>query len=53
MKIDLRIVGNIHFLDSSGKIALGEGTMTVRTTVEEILKGGGKKTISGDGARKS
>jgi anti-sigma B factor antagonist len=45
MKIDLRIIGDIHFLDCSGKITLGEGTMTVRTTVGEILKGGGKKIV--------
>ena len=45
MKIDLRIIGDIHFLDCSGKITLGEGTMTVRTTVGGILKGGGKKIV--------
>ena len=45
MKIDSRIVGDIHFLDCSGKITLGEGTMSVRTTVGDILKGGGKKIV--------
>jgi anti-sigma B factor antagonist len=45
MKIDLRIIGDIHFLDCSGKITLGQGTMAVRTTVGEILKGGGKKIV--------
>ena len=45
MKINLRIVGDIHFLDCSGKITLGEGTMAIRTTVAEILKGGGKKIV--------
>ncbi len=45
MKIDLRIIGDIHFLDCSGKITLGQGTMAVRTTVAEILKGGGKKIV--------
>jgi len=45
MKIDSRMVGDIHVLDCSGKITLGEGTMTVRTTVAEILKGGGKKIV--------
>ena len=45
MKIDSRIVGDIHFLDCSGKITLGEGTMAVRTTVGDILKGGGKKIV--------
>jgi anti-sigma B factor antagonist len=45
MKINSRIVGDIHFLDCSGKITLGEGTMAVRTTVGDILKGGGKKIV--------
>jgi anti-sigma B factor antagonist len=45
MKIDSRLVGDIHFLDCSGKITLGEGTMAVRTTVGDILKGGGKKIV--------
>ena len=45
MKIDSRIVGDIHFLDCIGKITLGEGTMTVQTAVEDILKGGGKKIV--------
>jgi anti-sigma B factor antagonist len=45
MKINSRIVGDIHFLDCSGKITLGEGTMTVRTTVKDILKAGGKKIV--------
>jgi anti-sigma B factor antagonist len=43
VKINSRIVGDIHFLDCSGKITLGEETMAVRTTVGDILKGGGKK----------
>lgn len=45
MKIDSRIVADIHFLDCSGKITLGEGTMTVRTIVADILKAGGKKIV--------
>jgi anti-sigma B factor antagonist len=45
MKIDSRIIGDIHFLDCSGKITLGEGTMSVRTTVRDILEGGGKKIV--------
>jgi anti-sigma B factor antagonist len=45
MKIDTRIVGDVHFLDCSGRITLGEGTMAVRTTVSDILKGGGKKIV--------
>ena len=45
MKIDTRTIGDVHVLDCSGKITLGEGTMAVRNTVRDILKGGGKKII--------
>jgi len=45
MKIDTRTVGDVHILDCSGKITLGEGTMAVRNTVREILKKGGKKIV--------
>jgi anti-sigma B factor antagonist len=45
MKIETRTVGDITLLDCSGKITLGEGTMTVRNTVRDILKGDGKKII--------
>jgi anti-sigma B factor antagonist len=45
MRIDSRIVGDIHFLDCRGQITLGEGTITVRNTVGDILKGGGKKIV--------
>jgi anti-sigma B factor antagonist len=45
MKINSRIVGDIHFLDCSGKITLGNEAMTVRKTVRGILKGGGKKIV--------
>jgi anti-sigma B factor antagonist len=46
MKVDARIVGDIHFLDCSGKITAGNGTtMTVRRTVGAILKDGGKKIV--------
>ena len=45
MKIETRTVGDVHILDISGKITLGEGTMAVRNTVRELLKNGGKKII--------
>ncbi len=45
MKIEKRIVGDVHLLDCSGKITLGEGTMAVRNTVREVLKNGGKKIV--------
>ena len=45
MKIETRTIGDITILDCSGKITLGEGTMTVRNTVRDILKANGKKII--------
>lgn len=45
MKIETRTIGDVHILDCSGKITLGEGTMAVRNTVRDILKGNGKKII--------
>jgi len=45
MKIDTRTVGDVHILDCSGKITLGEGTMAVRNQVRDVLKNGGKKII--------
>ena len=45
MKIEARTVGEVHILDCSGKITLGEGTMAVRNHVREILKNGGKKIL--------
>lgn len=45
MKIDTRTVGDVQVLDCSGKITLGEGTMTIRNTVREVLKNGGKKIV--------
>ena len=45
MKIETRTVGDVYVLDCSGKITLGEGTMAVRNTVKDVLKGGGKKII--------
>ncbi len=45
MKIEMRTIGDVRVLDCSGKITLGEGTMTVRNTVLDVLKDGGKKII--------
>ena len=45
MKISTRTIGNIQILDWSGKITLGEGTMSIRNAVRDILQSGGKKII--------
>ena len=45
MEIKKRTVGDIQILDCSGKITLGEGTMTVRNAVRDILATDGKNII--------
>jgi anti-sigma B factor antagonist len=45
MKIAKRTIGDVHILDCSGKLILGQGTMAVRNTVLDILKIGGRKII--------
>ena len=45
MKIDIRTVGDVRILDCSGKITLGEGTMSIRNTVRDILQAGAKKIV--------
>jgi len=45
MKIDIRTVGDVTILDCSGKITLGEGTMSVRETVRKLLDNGSKKIL--------
>ena len=45
MKIDVRTIRDVYILDCSGKITLGEGTMSIRNTVKDILQGGAKKII--------
>ena len=45
MKIDVRTVGDVKILDCSGKITLGEGTMSIRNTVRELIDGGSEKIL--------
>ena len=45
MKIDVRTVGDVKILDCSGKITLGEGTMSIRNTVRELINGGSEKIL--------
>ena len=45
MKIETRTVGDVKILDCSGRITLGEGTMTVRNTVLDLLKDNESKII--------
>lgn len=45
MKIEVRTVGDVKVMDCSGKITLGEGTMSIRTTVRKFLDSGAKKIL--------
>jgi anti-sigma B factor antagonist len=45
MKIDVRTVQGVRVLDCSGKITLGEGTMTIRNAVKDALQGGANKIL--------
>ncbi len=45
MVIEMRIVGDVRILDCSGKIRLGEGTMSIRNAVRDALASGTKKII--------
>jgi anti-sigma B factor antagonist len=45
MVIEMRIIGDVRILDCSGKIRLGEGTMSIRNAVRDALAGGTKKII--------
>ena len=45
MKIEIRTIGDAQILDCSGKLMLGEGTMSIRNAVGDALKSGTKKII--------
>ncbi|HYK90326.1 MAG TPA: STAS domain-containing protein [Acidobacteriota bacterium] len=45
MEIHTRKVGDVHVLDISGKITLGEATAKIRHTISDLLENGGKKII--------
>jgi anti-sigma B factor antagonist len=45
MVIEMRIIGDVRILDCSGKIRLGEGTMSIRNAVRDALASGTKKII--------
>jgi anti-sigma B factor antagonist len=45
MEIHTRTVGDVHVLDISGKITLGEATKMIRYTISDLLENGGKKII--------
>ena len=45
MEIKKRKIEDVQILDCKGKIVLGEGTMTVRSAVRDIVEANGKKII--------
>ena len=45
MEIHTRTVGDVHVLDITGKITLGEATQTMRHTISDLLENGGKKIV--------
>jgi len=45
MKIDVRTIRDVYILDCSGKITLGEGTMSIRNAVKDVLQQGAAKII--------
>jgi anti-sigma B factor antagonist len=45
MEIHTRTVGDVHVLDISGKITLGQATKTIRHTVSDLLENGGRKIV--------
>ena len=45
MKIDVRTIRDVYILDCSGKITLGEGTMSIRNTVKDLLQSGARKIL--------
>ena len=45
MEIHTRTVGDVHILDISGKIVLGDATKTIRQTINDLLVNGGRKIV--------
>lgn len=45
MEIHTRTVGDVHVLDISGKITLGDATKTIRHTISDLLENGGKRIV--------
>jgi anti-sigma B factor antagonist len=45
MEIHTRTVGDVHIVDISGKIVLGDATKTIRQTISDLLVNGGHKIV--------
>lgn len=45
MNLHTRTVADVHILDISGNIVLGQGTMVVRNTIKDLLHNGVRKIV--------
>ncbi len=45
MNLHTRTVGDVHILDISGQIVLGQGTMVVRSTIKDLLHNGARNIV--------
>ncbi len=45
MKITTRTVGDVRILDCSGKITLGDGMLSLRSTLHDTLQSGANKIV--------
>ncbi len=45
MEIHTRTVGDVHVLDISGRIVLGDATKAIRHTISDLLVNGGNKIV--------
>ena len=45
MKITTRSIGDVRILDCSGKITLGDGMLSLRSTLHDTLHGGANKIV--------
>jgi anti-sigma B factor antagonist len=50
MKTDVRTYNDIRIIDWSGEITLGDGTVSLRQNIRDIVKYGGKKILLNLGA---
>lgn len=45
MKIESRLVDDVHILDCNGRLLMGPATIAVRNSIRTILKSGGRKIV--------
>jgi anti-sigma B factor antagonist len=45
VKLNTRQSGGVDIVDTSGKLTLGEGTSSLRTTIRELVAGGSRKIV--------